>query len=248
VWDVAVVGGGPAGLAAAYAAATAGARTVVLERAAHPRYKTCGGGLVGASLAALDRLPAVPVRDRIHTITFSHDGRRRFTRRERTPLLAMARRDELDHALCRAALDAGASVAEHAAVRAVDQDAECAYARLADGTRIAARFLVGADGSAGVSARHAGVRCGQVDLGLEVELPVPGEVGRAWQGRLLIDWGPLPGSYGWVFPKGDVLTVGVIAGRGEGERTRAYLRRFVDRLGLSGIEPQQDSGHLTRCR
>ncbi|WP_422326073.1 NAD(P)-binding protein, partial [Trebonia sp.] len=35
-----MVGGGPAGLAAASAAAAAGARTVILERAEHPRYKT----------------------------------------------------------------------------------------------------------------------------------------------------------------------------------------------------------------
>src|SRR5215831_5447707 len=50
-WDVAIIGAGPAGLAAALAAAGAGARTVVLERAIHPRYKTCGGGLIGTSLA-----------------------------------------------------------------------------------------------------------------------------------------------------------------------------------------------------
>ena len=55
-WDVAVVGGGPAGLAAASASAAAGARTIVLERAEHPRYKTCGGGLLGVSdrMADLD--------------------------------------------------------------------------------------------------------------------------------------------------------------------------------------------------
>ncbi len=47
VWDVAVVGAGPAGAAAARAAATAGARTVLLEREPLPRYKRCGGGLVG---------------------------------------------------------------------------------------------------------------------------------------------------------------------------------------------------------
>jgi flavin-dependent dehydrogenase len=69
-----------------------------------------------------------------------------------------------------------------------------------------------------------------------------------WRGRLLIDWGPLPGSYAWVFPKGDVLTVGVIAARGQGEATRRYLDDFVARVGLAGIEPVHDSGHLTRCR
>jgi 2-polyprenyl-6-methoxyphenol hydroxylase-like FAD-dependent oxidoreductase len=61
IWDVAVVGAGPAGLAAAHAASAAGARTIVLERATHPRYKTCGGGLIGTSLQIAEaRLAAVP--------------------------------------------------------------------------------------------------------------------------------------------------------------------------------------------
>jgi flavin-dependent dehydrogenase len=86
----------------------------------------------------------------------------------------------------------------------------------------------------------------QVDLGLEVDVPTP--AGEDWAGRLLIDWGPIRGSYGWVFPKGDLLTVGVIAERGQGEATRAYLAAFLSRLGLSDVERVHDSGHLTRCR
>ena len=121
-------------------------------------------------------------------------------------------------------------------------------ARLADGTVLRARTLVGADGSSGVTARHAGVRFQQTDLGLELEIPVPAPVAGQWRGRLLLDWGPIPGSYGWVFPKGDRLTVGVIAARGQGEATKEYLREFTGRLGLSGYEAVQDSGHLTRCR
>jgi flavin-dependent dehydrogenase len=133
-------------------------------------------------------------------------------------------------------------------VRGVEQDDEYAYARLADGTSVAARVLIGADGSSGVTSHHVGVQFGQVDLGLELELPVPEAVRQRWRGRVLLDWGPLPGSYGWVFPKDDRLTVGVIAARGHGEQTKGYLRAFVDRLGLSGTEPVHDSGHLTRCR
>ena len=40
----------------------------------------------------------------------------------------------------------------------------------------------------------------------------------------------------------------MIAARGQGERTKRYLRDFVARLGLAGVEPEHDSGHLTRCR
>lgn len=44
VWDVVVVGAGPAGASAAYAAAVAGRHVLLLEKAELPRYKTCGGG------------------------------------------------------------------------------------------------------------------------------------------------------------------------------------------------------------
>jgi geranylgeranyl reductase family protein len=247
-WDVAVIGGGPAGLSAALAAAAAGARTVVVERAAHPRYKTCGGGLIGASLAAAGGQIEVPTRDTVHAVTATLNGRRQFTRCSPDPLLAMVSREEFDDALRQAAASAGVTLRQRAPVRGVGQQDGQAWARLADGTVLRARTLVGADGSSGVTARHAGVRFQQTDLGLELEIPVPAPVAGQWRGRLLLDWGPIPGSYGWVFPKGDRLTVGVIAARGHGERTRQYLRDFTRRLGLAGYPAERDSGHLTRCR
>jgi geranylgeranyl reductase family protein len=247
-WDIAIIGGGPAGLAAALAATTGGARTIVLERAEHPRYKTCGGGLIGTSLAVAGGRIAVPARDQIRAVTVTLDGRRPFTREDHDPLLAMVTREEFDDALRRAAEAAGATVRPRSPVRGITQDDGYACARLADGAAVRARVLIGADGSSGVSARYVGVRYEQVDLGLELEIPVPPPVAGQWRERVLLDWGPIPGSYGWVFPKGDRLTVGVIAARGQGERTRRYLRDFTARLGLASFGPDRDSGHLTRCR
>jgi geranylgeranyl reductase family protein len=256
-WDVAVIGAGPAGLAAASAAAAAGARTVVLERARHPRYKTCGGGLIGASLAAVDSQPAglrqqgksvLPARDQIRSATFTLHGGHEFTRDHGEPLLAMVLREEFDDALLRRALECGAVARQRAPVRALEQAGEHASARLADGSAVAAKVIIGADGSSGVSARHVGVEFAQVDLGLELEIDIPAPARRRWAGRVLLDWGKIPASYGWVFPKGDRLTVGVIAARGNGDATRQYLREFVTRLGLGSFEVVRDSGHLTRCR
>ncbi|WP_302184893.1 hypothetical protein [Streptomyces sp. AC495_CC817] len=36
-----------------------------------------------------------------------------------------------------------------------------------------------------------------------------------------MEWGPLSGSFGWVFPKGDVCTAGVVAARGKPTALRA---------------------------
>jgi geranylgeranyl reductase family protein len=247
-WDIAVVGAGPAGLAAAHAAVDAGARTVVLERAEHPRYKTCGGGLIGLSVAAVSDTIALPVRDHIYAATFTFRGKRSFTRRQDRPLLAMVVRDEFDDALRISATQAGAVVQQRSVVRSIRDDGNYAYAKLADGSELQARVIIGADGSSGVSSRYVGVEFSQVDLGLEVEVAVPDAIQREWRGTVLIDWGKIPGSYGWVFPKADRLTVGVIASRGQGERTRQYLRDFIERLDLDSYPTIHDSGHLTRCR
>ena len=248
-WDVAVVGGGPAGLAAAHAAASAGARTIVLERAEHPRYKTCGGGLIGTSLAfATPRIP-VPARDRVDAITFTRDGRRGFTRRSGLrPVLTMVRRDDFDHAWFQAAVTAGATVRQNSQVRAIADHDDTATVTLSDGTEVTARVVIGADGSAGISSRHVGVAFDQQDLGLELELAATDDDQARWRGRVQLDWGPVPGSYGWVFPKDDELTVGVIMAKGKGAATKQYLRDFVARLGLADRKVLRDSGHLTRCR
>ncbi|MFG2178612.1 geranylgeranyl reductase family protein [Streptomyces abikoensis] len=254
VWDVVVVGAGPAGASAARAAASEGRRVLLLEKAELPRYKTCGGGIIGPSRDALPPGFELPLRDRVHAVTFSLNGRMTRTRRSKRMLFGLINRPEFDAALVESAKAAGAEVRTGVTVSRVEQHGPAVPDRrtvalvLGDGSTVLARAVVGADGSAGRIGAHVGVKLDQVDLGLEAEIPVPATVAEDWAGRVLIDWGPIPGSYGWVFPKGDTLTVGVISARGEGAATKRYLEDFIARLGLAGFEPSVSSGHLTRCR
>ncbi|MFC9245003.1 geranylgeranyl reductase family protein [Streptomyces sp. NPDC057136] len=254
VWDVVVVGAGPAGASAAYAAAVAGRRVLLLEKAELPRYKTCGGGIIGYSRDSLPPGFELPLRDRIHAVTFSLNGKFARTRRSRRMLFGLINRPEFDAGLVEHAQKAGAELRTGVAVVRVEQHGSAVPDRrtvavvLTGGETVLARAVVGADGSAGRIGAHVGVKLDQVDLGLEAEIPVPETVAEDWAGRVLIDWGPMPGSYGWVFPKGDTLTVGVISARGDGAGTKRYLEDFIARLGLAGFEPKISSGHLTRCR
>jgi flavin-dependent dehydrogenase len=143
---------------------------------------------------------------------------------------------------------AGATLSEATAVLKIAEDGDLVRLSTRQHGDILARIVVGADGSAGRSSAYVGVMFRQVDLGLEAEIPTPPEQMASWDDRILIDFGHVPGSYGWVFAKGDVLSVGVIAARGDADATRAYLAEFTERLGLAGIEPRISTGHLTRCR
>ena len=95
--------------------------------------------------------------------------------------------------------------------------------------------------------RIVGVEYLETDLGLEAEIEAGTERER-WRGRVHLDFGPIKGSYGWLFPKGEVLTVGVIAGKGNPQETKTYLEDLISMLGLGGHRRIRESGHLTRCR
>lgn len=244
VWDVLVVGAGPAGSTAARTAAEGGARVLLVDAARFPRYKTCGGGLIGASLRMLPEAALATVERRIDRVTFSLRGGPPRGVRSTRPFLAMVDRERFDQALVDAAVGAGAVFRDHVRVRSIEQRPGEVVVRTDDG-ELRARVLIGADGSSGVTGRHVGVRIARADLGLEVELE---DAGPAWERRIHLDWGRDPGTYGWVFPKDGHLTVGVIERKGRGESTRAYLERFVQGLGLQDRRELRSSGHLTRWR
>ena len=104
--DIAIVGAGPAGAAAAIVAARAGLETVVVDRAKFPRDKCCGDGLTVGALRLLEQLGLEP--DTIPSWTAAHAAivSSPSHRTVRFPLpvgrgqfAAIARREELDAAL-----------------------------------------------------------------------------------------------------------------------------------------------------
>lgn len=246
-WDVLVVGAGPAGSAAALAAAERDAAVLLIDKEQFPRYKRCGGGLVGASLRALPDGFVVPALAEIDAATFSLDGRRARTRTVERPFLVLVDRTDFDARLVEAAVSGGATIAAGVRLRSLRQDPDSVVALTSIG-EIRARALVGADGSTSRVADYVGAQFRQVDLGLELEVRATPEIQRTWQRRVGLDFGRIPGSYAWVFPKGEWLTVGVISAVGDANAQRRYLDDVVHTQGLADLESRRSGGHKTRCR
>src|SRR5258707_1008442 len=157
--DVAVVGGGPAGCAAAITLARAGRDVVLVDRARFPRDKCCGDGLTASALRRLDGLglrpESVPSWKPIDDVWVrSPSGRSvRFPLPRGQGLYgAVARRIALDAALLDEARAAGVKVHEGHALTAArpggPPEADDGVMTLdVDGLGpVVARYAIGADG------------------------------------------------------------------------------------------------------
>jgi geranylgeranyl reductase family protein len=212
--DVAIVGAGPAGSVAAYRLASAGARVLLLDKATFPRDKPCGGGVTGRAARLLPFSIEPVVEDTVDRMDCGLRYRHRFTRQARAPLAYMTQRKRLDHFLLQQAADAGAEVQEGTTVDARELDA---------------RIVIGADGCNGSSAKQLGLADGIVH-GVALEANYPWE--ERFAGGMLLEIGVIHGGYGWVFPKGDHVNVGVGGNQAEGPRLRAELRRMCEEWGI----------------
>jgi flavin-dependent dehydrogenase len=107
-----------------------------------------------------------------------------------------------------------------------------------------ARVLAGADGANGVVGRSTG-SAPRVDLAVALEgnLPLPRGVPSCWRETLVLNLGGLPGGYGWVFPKGDHLNVGVGAWRWFAPNLREHLASLCRRYGFPPEALRDVRGH-----
>jgi geranylgeranyl reductase family protein len=153
VVDVAVVGAGPAGAAAAIELARAGLDVAVLDRATFPRDKCCGDGLTTGALRHLERLglqqAAVPSWQRVDACWVrSPSGRAvEFPFPRQAQYAAVARRTDLDAALVDMARAAGAKVSEGRAVSSLAWSSSEVTLHASGGGPVTARYVIAADGA-----------------------------------------------------------------------------------------------------
>jgi len=247
-FDVAVVGTGPAGCVTAIQLARSGVRVALVDKATLPRYKTCGGGVVGRArrLLPVDIAPVVVRECRHAEINVLDQGLGFVCERER-PIVSMTMRSELDHFLARAAVEAGATLLAPVEIRGFRTGTTCVLETA--GGSLMASLVVAADGATGFISRAAGWPPGHASIpALECEIPVDAATFERFAGTARFDFGVIPHGYAWVFPKEAHLSVGVLSTRRGSVGLKAYLARYLAQRGIATAGEAAPHGYVIPMR
>lgn len=207
MYDIIIVGAGPAGGTAAYHLAKKGRSVLVLEKESLPRYKPCGGG-VSPAIAQwfdFDFSPAISVKADSLRFTWKLGDPVEAKIETKDPVW-MVRRDVFDHFLVQQAQKQGAELRDNTEVTGIEFKSDYWQVNTANGS-VTGRYLIAADGAKGPMAKWLGFKQRKRRLAGALEAEVPAVVEN--KSTIHFEFGLVKNGYIWNFPKADGYSIGV---------------------------------------
>jgi geranylgeranyl reductase family protein len=231
MYDVIVVGQGPAGSTASYHLAQKGLKVLGLDKATFPRCKPCGGCISKKAERILDFDIKEVLEDTVYGATLTYRYERALEYTFDRPIAANTRRVRFDHLLVERAKAAGAEVLEGRQVEKVDglngKAKDPVTVLCKTGEVLEGKLVVLADGAAGKLTRGH-FHTNNTDRLLSITAEVPYEGSDELSGKIYIDFGCVPHGYAWIFPKKGLISIGVAGDtRNTGGSMREIFNTFV---------------------
>ncbi len=231
-YQVIIVGAGPSGSHSACELARRGIKTLVLEKEILPRDKCCAGGLTVKTVKLLDIDVNSLAEDVISKAVVSIKGKKTYHGYSDKPFMYTVERRLFDSILVKRAQEAGAEIKQNVSIKGIDINDNGVIISTNDGEYLG-EFLIGADGSESQVRKAIGIKRHDIRIvGLQAEVKVEDKVLILWKSKIGIDIGVIRGGYGWVFPKSEHLTIGIVGPENKAKSLKRIIGEYMDSLEL----------------
>ena len=230
-YDVIVVGSGAGAMTSAVFLADQGFSVLIVEKAQLPRRKVCAGGLVRRAYQHLPQGLDFPVQAICDRLESRVQGSGIHLVEREADLIKMVDRHHFDHALVQHAVRLGAELWQGTTAHAVKHDAQGATLETSAGS-VQADYVVLAEGANSQIANQIWGHQPRNIPALEIDVYASPDVLAAYQGRAIFDLAAIAEGYGWIFYKGDHLSVGVTSYRQGKVDVRGALQAYLSLNGL----------------
>ena len=245
IYDVSIVGSGPAGSSAALKLAKNGLNVILIEKSSHPRYKTCGGGVVQRALKYLSIDVSDAIENNCYTVEFIlNNSKQRYEYTSEKPIISMAMRDKFDKLLVSAAVAEGAELISDCEV--IDVETNNKYANLKTSRGLfKAKYVITADGALSNAANIAGWKeTRKLIPALECEVYVDDKTFESFSKSARFDFDLIPDGYAWVFPKKAHLSMGALRMNRKQTNLNEILQEYIRLLGINSFDKIEKHGYV----
>ena len=240
MFDLIIIGAGPAGATAAKIAAESDAKVLLLEAAEEGRYKCCAGGIPIRN----EEFTSIPrgVGDREITggVLFTpKSGPMEFDASGKNNKGFCMFRTDFDKHLVNIAQDAGAQIKYNFRVKKIEINKNSGV-KVIGPEEFQSKCTILATGLGGaLLQRHIGLEVPPMISGIQAEFEAPESViddqfgNRVWEffDRSLIDHG-----IAWVFPKSQALSIGILGNGVKMNHFKAFLQNSFIKNKIEGRE------------
>ncbi|WP_434565211.1 NAD(P)/FAD-dependent oxidoreductase [Thermoanaerobacterium thermosaccharolyticum] len=242
MYDVIIVGGGPAGSTLARKLSVQGLKVLLIEKHTIPRYKACGGGITPRCYKLLDLDISEYIEDITYKIDFKFPNDKTTVLETEKPIIYQVDRTKFDKYLIDKANESGCEIHDGETVfDFYNNDKEVVV--MTDKGEYETRILVGADGINSTVAYKANLLNGKKGIALESEIYVDNSDIERLNGEVVVDFNAIKYGYGWVFPKKDRLSIGVGTFLNKASEIKKSLSKMIDENVVGDIEERKIYGH-----
>jgi geranylgeranyl reductase family protein len=229
MYDLIIVGGGPAGASAGRAAGMAGLKTLLIEKEEFPRYKPCGGGLSEHARSFLDFSIPKNIRERnISGIRIFYKGKV-VENEKKKRFSTLVTRSMFDEFLMKKAKETGIEI--KMGEKVIDFKEHDHFVSIqSDKSKYKSKYVIMAEGAQGTLKYNVRRRDKKHECGvcMVTEIPFKKESNEITDDKIDIYLDITKMGYGWIFPHDKYSSVGIGGVLNHFSHPKKKMLKFLD--------------------